>query len=81
MADLQTARADMAAAALARNAVLIDRIATVGHLTAEVLHAQAALPADARNSALVDLAMDVRRALCLAAPGARSVPVVPGRPS
>ncbi len=76
-ATIDEARADMAAAALARNAVLIDRIAMVGHLTAEVLHGQAQLEADDRDDELINLALDVRKALCLPAPGARSAPVVP----
>ena len=45
-----------------------------------LLLAQSDLHADARNGELVDALLDIRRALCLSAPGL-SVPVVPGRPS
>jgi hypothetical protein len=81
MTTIDEPRTDLAATALARSAVLLDRIATVGHLTAEVLQAQSGLEADDRDDQLINLALDVRQALCLPAPGGRPVPVVPGRSS
>ncbi|GIE75766.1 hypothetical protein Aph02nite_17160 [Actinoplanes philippinensis] len=61
-------------------AVLLSRIAEVDRLTAVNLLAQSDLYADDRNGELVDLLLDIRRALCLPAAGV-SVPIVPGRSS
>jgi hypothetical protein len=61
-------------------AVLLGRIAEVNRLSAVLLLAQSEIPADGRNGELVDVLLDIRRALCLPAAGVH-VPVVPGRPS
>lgn len=73
--------ASVAGAAIARNVVLADRANRVDLLTAEVLRAQAALPREQRDQRVVDLALDVREALCLLPVGGKPVPVVPGRAS
>ncbi len=52
----------------------------VDRLTAEALAEQAGLFAEDRDARLVDLAIDVRRALGLPMPGT-SAPVIPGRES
>jgi hypothetical protein len=63
-----------------REQVFLDRIGEVDRLSSVLLLAQSDLPAEDRSQRLIDALLDIRRALCLTAPGPQ-VPVVPGRPS